>query len=205
MVLLVDADNRTANRPLVTDMHRDRKRIFIDRLGWDVPVHGDEERDEFDDADATYLIVEDDWRGHLGSVRLLSTERPHLLDTIFPSLCEDVPTGPDIREVSRLCFAPKCRGGEYRHVRDQLTTALVEYALLTGIRAYTLVAGMSVYSGVLSQGWRCTPLGLPRPMRGEELAAMLIRIEPETIERLRQAGTYVPQALKPVSRILVAA
>ena len=61
-------------------MHRDRKTVFVDRLGWQVPVvNGDLEIDQFDGDDAIYLIAVDEAGGHAGSLRLLPTAGPHLL------------------------------------------------------------------------------------------------------------------------------
>lgn len=179
------------NGPLLEHMYRDRKRVFVDRLGWNVPTVGEFERDAFDAGDARYLIVTDSDRRHLGSVRLLPTHRPHLLDTHFPMLCSGaIPRGLHIMEISRLCFSPECRVKELRTVRDRLTTALVQFGLLSGITSYTLVTGMSILSGILAQGWRCRPLGMPARHASELLGALQITIESETISRLRAAGTY---------------
>ena len=39
-------------------MHRDRKKIFVDALKWDVPVvDGQYEIDQFDTDDAIYLLA----------------------------------------------------------------------------------------------------------------------------------------------------
>ena len=80
--------------PLLAGMFADRKRLFVDLLGWDVPSDGEHEIDRFDDAHARYLIAMDGKGEHIGSLRLLPTARPHLLGTLFTALCPlGVPTG----------------------------------------------------------------------------------------------------------------
>ncbi|MFX8086716.1 acyl-homoserine-lactone synthase, partial [Acinetobacter baumannii] len=71
----------------MTSMFADRKRLFVDLMRWTVPVVDNRyEVDQFDDANAIYLLAVEDGE-HVGSMRLLSTDRPHILDTLFPELC----------------------------------------------------------------------------------------------------------------------
>ncbi len=75
----------------------------------------------------------------LGSLRLLPTDRAHLLNTLFPDLCQaHIPQGAHIREVSQIYLHPELRN-QRRRVMLQLASALVQYGLLTGISAYTTV------------------------------------------------------------------
>jgi N-acyl-L-homoserine lactone synthetase len=197
MVELVNAQNRDGNAHLLGRMFRDRKAVFVDLLKWDVPVDGDEERDQFDDAFAEYLIVTDpERRDHYASLRMLRTDRPHVLGSLFARLCDGpVPSGPRIREISRMCLSPRHRGPERMRCRNLLASAMTEYALLTGIRAYTGVADMGWMSRVLSAGWRCEPLGMPQRLCGTTVGAIMIHIDPDTIRRLQVSGKYLSGVL----------
>src|SRR5215469_16978319 len=108
MLQVVYGSARAANAGLFEQMHRDRKTVFVDRLGWQVPVvDGDLENDQFDGENAIYLIAVDEAGHHAGSLRLLPTMGPHLLADVFPQLSErPVPRGPDIWEITRLFTAP---------------------------------------------------------------------------------------------------
>lgn len=207
MVQLVTAANRAQHGFALEHMHRDRKRIFVDQLKWKVPCVGDLELDQFDDELAEYLIVSDTkTHEHLGSMRLLPTDRPHILGSLFPHLCErGVPSAPEIREITRLCLSRKLKAGQRRIVFHRLVTALVEYALLTNIKAYTAVTSMHWLSQTLALGWRCMPLGMPQMVEGEMVCAMMIYIEPNTISLLRSAGTYQTSGLRLAEMDLAAA
>jgi acyl-homoserine lactone synthase len=179
-------------------MFEDRKAIFVDLLKWEIPHDGRFERDQFDDEHAEYLIVNDADSGeHFASLRMLRTDRPHILGSLFSQLCDEtVPTGPDIREISRMCLSPRHRGPERMAARNLLASAMTEYALLTGIRAYTGVADMGWMSRVLSAGWRCEPLGMPRQVGGAMVGAMMIHIDADTIRRLQVSGKYHSSVLR---------
>ena len=109
-----------------------RKQVFIDQLKWDLPVlDGRFELDQFDTPDARYLILldPDDLR-HRASARLLPTTAPHLLGDIYPHLCADgAPTSKGVWEISRFCLDPAQTPVERRDARNQLVTALADYAL----------------------------------------------------------------------------
>jgi len=207
MVQLVTAENRAEHSVALDHMHRDRKKTFVDLLKWKIPCDGEFERDQFDDDFSEYLILADpETAEHLGSMRLLRTERPHILGTLFPVLCDQgVPAGPDIREITRLCFSRHLKAADRRLVFHRLVTALAEYALLCGITAYTAVSSMHWLNQTLALGWRCTPLGLPQMIDGELVCAVMIHIDRNTIQLLRDAGSYQTSDLRLAEAALAAA
>lgn len=183
--------------PVLNDMYRDRKRIFVDMLGWDVPViDGAYEIDQFDDEHAIYVVATNERGEHDGSIRLLPSIRPHVLGNIFPELCDGpVPSGEHIFELSRACLSPRNRAARRLEVRNTVTTAVVEFALLRGIRRFTCIADSGWLSQILSLGWDCRPLGLPREIAGLSTGALVIEIDGDTPDKLRSAGTYVPMRI----------
>lgn len=184
---------------LLRAMFAARKRVFVDLLKWDVPVlAGHYELDQFDDPHATYLVLSDGDGGHLGSARLLETERPHILDTLFPELCASgVPRGPTVREVTRFCLDPTRPARERRDIRDTLVAALADFALVAGISTYTGVAEIGWLQQILAFGWDCRPLGLPQPFGAAMLGALRIDITPETPALLKRGGIAACATLDP--------
>lgn len=186
------------NQPPLREMFEARKRVFVDLLGWNVPVlEGRYEVDQFDDAHAAYLIVAGDGGSHAGSARLLPTLRPHILDTLFPELCDSPPPrGADTLEITRFCLDRRQNSKERLETRNRLVSALVDYALENDIAAFTGVAEMGWLQQILAFGWRCRPLGLPRRLCGTMLGALRIDISPETPALLAANGIYRPARLE---------
>src|SRR5690348_6100861 len=97
-------DNRFDFAAPLMQMHRDRKRVFVDTLGWKLASACSWlEVDDFDDHRAIYLLARSAMTGdHEGSVRLLPTTGPHMLTALFQDLCAGpLPTGDDVWEISR--------------------------------------------------------------------------------------------------------
>lgn len=182
-----------ARDPALHIMFEARKRVFVDLLGWDVPVVQDTlEVDQFDDRFATYIVLTGHDGAHRASARLLQTVRPHILGSLFPGLCEDaVPARQDIREITRFCIEPTLNRRERRRARNELVSALADHALSRGIAAYTAVAGESWFRQISDFGWRCSPLGEARRIGSEQLVALRIDIDATTVTHLTESGIYV--------------
>ncbi|WP_107393716.1 acyl-homoserine-lactone synthase [Sphingomonas fennica] len=75
MIHIIENHLAADKRPLLQSMFADRKRLFVDLFGWDVPVvDGQYEMDEFDTAGAVYLVIADAGGGHAASPPFLSWE-----------------------------------------------------------------------------------------------------------------------------------
>lgn len=196
MIYVVTAENRDQYSALVRDMHRDRKRVFVDRLKWQIPVvDGDQEIDQFDHDGAVYLIIATPDGRHRGSARLLPSTRAHPLVDVFPHLCVGVvPRNPDVWEMTRLVYSPDIANvEELNRTRMLLRLALVEFALSIGIRYYSCVVRMDFLPTVLSAGWVAVPLGFPTDVDGEMTTAVQIDIDPAALQSVRDKyGYYEP-------------
>jgi len=195
---IVSRHNRDILRQQRLQMHAARKQVFIDQLHWDLKVsEGLYEIDEYDRDDSIYLIVADaSGTGHLGSVRLLPTEGPHLLADKFAGLCAaGVPRGPDIFEITRLVTNPGLARDEAMRVRRLLSLAIIEFALAHRIRHFTMMTHLAYLASVLAVGWDCEPLGLPVDMDGVAVAALRIDVDAATLGRLQSEWNLVGPAL----------
>ena len=197
MLHVVQSDTVRPPDAIFRAMYAARKSVFVDLLKWDVPVlDGRFEIDQFDDEHARYLILADRDDGHLGSARLLPTVRPHILDSLYATLCEGPPPrGEAIFEVTRFCLDRRLSARDRRAVRDALVAALAGHALDHGIESYTAIAELGWYQQILAFGWRCEPLGLPRIIAGRSLAALHIHITADTPALLAAAGIRGRQAI----------
>jgi acyl-homoserine lactone synthase len=189
MIDLVLPESRFGFAAALMEMHHDRKQVFVDRFGWRLPAKGSWlEVDQFDDDHAVYLLARSPEGRHRGSVRLLPSSRPHMLNTLFSHLCPGgVPDGDDCWEVSRLVTSPPdAPGTAVLRVHRLLALALVEFADANAIARYTLVAEAHRVPALLSLGWPVMPLGLPTMIDGEQLQALQIELLPGTLEDMRR-------------------
>lgn len=196
MIHVIDNHLAPGRQSLLRSMFADRKRLFVDLFGWDVPVvDGEYEIDQFDNAHTVYLVAADADGQHEASMRLFPSTRPHMLGTLFPHLCPfGVPAGETTWESTRLCL-PQRHGAERRRaLRNRLISAMVDVALERGIERYTGVIPDPFRKEVLAMGWQAEPLGPAVRIPGGPIGAFLIHIRPDTPERLRWTGVYTRNA-----------
>ena len=197
MAIVAEFIARPLDVPVLREMFEARKRVFVDLLRWDVPVlEGRYELDQFDDEHSAYLVVTGPQGRHAASARLLKTTRPHILDTLFHSLCDvQPPAGPRTLEITRFCLDRGQSAADRLEARNLLVSGLVRYALDRGIETYSGVAEIGWLQQILAFGWRCRPLGLPRRIQGRMLGALRIDIDGETPGLLAANNILLPSPL----------
>jgi acyl-homoserine lactone synthase len=189
LVTVIDSASRLRFSKQIVEMHHDRKRVFVDQLGWELCAPGSWlEVDQFDTEHTVYLVLTrgDDDR-HVASVRLNPTIRPHMLNTVFADLCDGGPVvGPDVWESSRFTIAPLgFRGTEVMRISQYLALAHAEFALLNGIGRYTMIGETHRVATVVSMGWRVRPLCLPRACAGSKIQALEVSIDENCLAAMR--------------------
>lgn len=192
------------DHPVDAAMFEDRRRLFHDLMRWDVPIVADRfEIDQFDTDEATYVVDVGEDGLHRGSIRLLPSTGAHILADLFPALSDRaVPCGPEIWEITRLCLPTRLGAACRLEVRNRLISAMVDHALLSGIRTLTGVVRPGFRTSVLAMGWEAAPLGPVREIGGMALGAFRIEIDEDTPARLIRTGIYTPA---PVSAVAAAA
>lgn len=194
MIYIITKENRVKYANQLRSMFEERKLVFVDLLRWNLPItEGCLEIDQFDDDEAIYLLASHDDGTHLGSMRLLRTDRPHILGGFFSHLSDTpVPVGPDTYEVTRLCLSPRLRAVERRYIRNKLISAMTDFALTRGITTLTGVARTSWLAQILRMGWRCETLGSVQSVDGTLTGAFRIDVDRDTPAGLANMGIYTP-------------
>ena len=137
MIRIVTKDNEERNVRNLYQMHRLRKAVFKDRLGWDVTVSGELEFDQYDALGPSYLLSIDRYGTLNGCVRLLPTTGPKMLRDIFPYFVTKVavPRGERVWEASRFAVS-----GNAATVETGLSQTT--YDLLIGVLKFGLSNGI---------------------------------------------------------------
>lgn len=147
-----------ANLSLLMGMHRLRRKVFKDRLDWQVSTTGDLEMDRYDTLDATYLVVAD--RGSvLGCVRMLPTTGPNMLANTFPELLDGgtAPCSDLIAESSRFCvdtdLTDITTDGGLRRATFMLFAAMLEWGDARGLSSIATVTDLRMERILRRAGW----------------------------------------------------
>lgn len=192
MIITIENHSTSAHRLVLETMFADRKAQFVDFFDWEVPVvDGRFEMDQFDTDAAVYIVAIDAAGRHEASLRMLPTWLPHLLGDIFPNICiGGVPVGPTTWESTRLCLPSRHGAARRRELRNELISAMADFALSRGIEHITGVIPDGFRREVLAMGWRAEPLGPALRIKGGPIGAFRIEVTPDIRERLAWTGTY---------------
>ncbi|MFP4238720.1 MAG: acyl-homoserine-lactone synthase [Rhodosalinus sp.] len=194
MIFVIDALNAHRFGHLLDEMFRLRKRVFADRLGWDVQCTADgREIDDFDRLDPAYILGLDDAGNVVACVRALQTTGPHMLTDVFRAILDGEPPlrSPHVWESTRFCVdTQRLARGTSSHSVSYATCELMigalEYAMRSGIADIVTVID-PVMDRVLKRS-DCAPydyLGKPTPMGKVSALAALLDCTEERVDRVR--------------------
>ncbi len=192
MIKIFNRNTGKQNPADLDAMFQLRKRVFHDLLKWDVSVRGDWEIDNYDDANPLYVLSYSDETGRLrGSLRLLPTLGPNMLDDTFPILLGDNPQvrSASVWESSRFCIDPAIsqdRGS------NQVTIAAAE--LMCGVGELGLSSGLShivtvtdVFLERMFRRMGCPGERIGEPQRIGSVYAVAVawEVTPDLLERMK--------------------
>ncbi|EJZ19011.1 autoinducer synthesis protein [Rhizobium sp. Pop5] len=160
------------DRRAFDEMFRARAAVFRDRLGWQVDVRDEWERDRYDETeDPVYLVTQWPSGALTGSLRLLPTTGATMLKSEFRQFFDepfDVDS-PTTWECTRFCVHPlagESGQNSSRTVATELLSGLCDLALDTGIESIVGVYDAAMIGVYRRIGWRPTPLAKSRPEIG---------------------------------------
>jgi acyl homoserine lactone synthase len=193
------ASEFTRHLDLLVSMFRLRRRVFKDRLDWNVSASGDLEIDIYDALNPTYLLALSEQREVLGCVRLLPTTGPNMLADTFGALLGDrsAPRDERILESSRFCVDTKRNAEPGRGGFNQATFVLFA-AMLEEMRAHQARSIVTVTDARMERilrraGWPLERLSDPQPIGRTMALAGFLHDSDQSLEPMyRQAGVNGP-------------
>lgn len=167
-----------------------RHKIFIERLGWQLPVKDGLERDQFDRPDTIYVVAHNDTGGICGCARLLPTTRPYLLGEVFPQLMNGlpVPATHEVWELSRFAAADisntAMSAAETANHSRYLLSAAVATAFEQGATRIITVSPLGIERLLHRMGVHAHRAGPPVFVDGKPIFACWIEIDAQTTAAL---------------------
>lgn len=190
---------------LLFDMHRLRKRVFKDRMGW--PVHvtpGGLEVDDFDLPEAVYLLALDDERRVIGNWRMLAATGPTMIRDVWPQFLGsiDMPHDPHVWEASRFAV-DSLKGNSEEGIAQnsmamqELFCGAAELSLLCGIREIFAMYDMRIAR--MLQRLDCQPRALSAEVliEGDVCRVGAFTTDEIMLSRLRAATGLTGNLLTP--------
>ena len=83
MIRVIHGHERSMFPREIDQMHRLIKKVFYDRMNWDVPIINTWEADGFDALDPVYLLKMSEDDEVIGTVRLLPTTGFTMINDVF--------------------------------------------------------------------------------------------------------------------------
>lgn len=187
------------NLDLLAAMFRLRRRVFKERLDWNVSVSGDLELDVYDALNPTYLVMVSGNRQVIGCVRQLPTTGPTMLADTFPELlsAQAPPRSSRILETSRFCIdtslATEAAGNGLSRATFVLFAAMLESLNLLDADSIVTVTDTRMERILRRAGWPLERIAPPQRI-GETLAlAGFLHGSSEALASMyRQAGVEGP-------------
>jgi acyl-homoserine lactone synthase len=188
--MVIPGSDISRHAVLMDRAFRFRHAVFVEEKGWeDLRQPDGLERDRFDDAHATHHIC---LRGDeiVGYQRLLPTTRPHLLTEVLSDLCRKrPPRGPRVVEWTRFCVAPGHR--EMRPRGDspflELAQGVVEWGMASKVDTVTVAIDWRLMVIAMQLRFFVRPLGFPKRIGRDEVVALRMSFNRETLAALQQA------------------
>jgi acyl homoserine lactone synthase len=212
MIYVIDSLNSNQYQPLLDEMFRLRKRVFADRLGWDVVVTDGMEIDLFDRLDPAHIVSVDD-EGHVvGCMRLLQTTGPHMLADVFSSILDgEAPLrSSTLWEATRFCVdTQRLTTGRGRnsisYVTSEVMIGAFEFAMSAGVTDAVAVID-PVMNRVLQRSGNAPYdyLGSPKPMGKVVAMAALMDCSEERVARIREFAGITGDVFAPQDMVLAA-
>lgn len=146
MIEIIQAGQAGKTDSLI-EMHRVRKYIFKDRMGWDLDISKEElEIDNYDLPETVYILARDARRRVSGVWRMLPSTSPSMIREIWPEFLKDfhMPQNFCAWEVSRFGVHsyeenPRANVKNFNDITGKLITGLVTVCNMMGIKdVYTM-------------------------------------------------------------------
>jgi acyl homoserine lactone synthase len=195
MIRLVNGLNYQNYAGDLDQMFRLRKRVFHDRLGWEVNVSGEYEIDSYDMLKPLYVLALDDSGTKVvGSLRLLPSTGPNMLADTFHEL---LPEGqafrnPTVWESSRYCVdtdlaSQWCKQGVHQ-ASVELLLALCEIGMIAGLTFIVTVIDLRMERILRRLNCAGDRIGEPRRYGKVTAIAGLWETNDEMLQQLRDAS-----------------
>ncbi len=178
----------------IIEMHKVRKLIFKDRMGWDVDINeGGLEIDDYDLPETVYILVRDDSGRVSGVWRMLPSSAPSMIRNIWPAFLTsfEMPIHDSAWEVSRFGVysytnSPRESIKATNRITAELILGLLTVCTLTGITDIYTMYNLQIARSVGKIGFFAEETSDEMPIEGKTSVVGRIRTDLEALDRVKR-------------------
>ena len=190
----ISTSHRFIGNP-ICEQHRLRYECIVQRQSWNVPTIRNMEYDQYDNPAAHYFVWRDSMGKARGSSRLYPTDRPYMLQEVFPHLVTKIPLpkSAQIWEGSRFCVDARLPPEMRRRIIQELIIGYLEFALDNGVTHIVGVMCPAYCRNIfVRNGWDVQYLGEAcRSEEGHKIIAGSLAISKTVLRNVRETtGIY---------------
>lgn len=190
------------------ELYRLRKRTFRERLDWKVECIDDQEKDQFDNENTTYLLGMHDGQLLCGA-RFIDATHPTMISEIFHAYFDDrkLPTDIPCWEISRLFLEKERRdSGNLRGmpVSKALFLAMIIYCMKRQYRGMYAVASRGMYAIFRHANWKVEVIQKGLSEKGETIYYIFMPASTSAVEDIiskDKAGDWLREMLQQLRRM----
>lgn len=182
---IISGTVNTITSDVIIKLGQYRHKVFVETLGWPLPVESNLEFDQFDRSDTQYLIAFNHDHQIIGTGRLLPCDKPYLLADVFPELMEGgvIPRAAHVWELSRFSSmdfsaqtAPQAAAQFHSPASPLLLQAALDLAAQAGVSRLITVSPLGIERILRRLGFSASRAAPPRRVQGAMLFACWIDV-----------------------------
>ncbi|GAB6968864.1 hypothetical protein JCM25156A_29020 [Komagataeibacter kakiaceti JCM 25156] len=151
MIEVVTVENAKWCGDALAEQFKFRYRHFVTHEQWDVPFYKGMEYDQFDTPAAVYLVWRDNAGAVRGMIRLLPTNRPYMLETLWPDMLPstNAPSCANVWEITRFGVERDLPFSLRRQISAELILACIEFSIINNIDTYLFLTAWGVLKRIV--------------------------------------------------------
>jgi acyl homoserine lactone synthase len=179
----------------IYEQHRLRHECIVQRQAWNVPTIRNMEYDQYDNPAACYLVWRDRDGKAGGSSRLYPTDRPYMLQEVFPHLVNKIslPKSSQVWEGSRFCVDATLDPAKRQRIVQEIVIGYLEFGLAQGITRIIGVMYPAYYRNLfIRNGWDVEWIGdAAKSEEGHKIIAGSLTVSEAILQKVRaKTGIY---------------
>lgn len=183
--------------PALEAQYKLRYRIFIEKHNWDVPSYNGLEYDQYDTPSAVYFTSRNKKNEVQGMIRMLPTDRPYMLQEIFPYMFTkfQLPKSDKVGELTRFTVDHNISNKEAEVIFAKIIIGALEYGIEHKFESYISLTPIVMLRKIRNMGCRLETAGEPHKFDGMMCNSVIYEISKQVLLDVRNRTGIIDPVL----------